>query len=332
MQQPLPIRYSAVTTFMACPRRHYYQYHLGLQRVGEVSRPLEFGTAFHSAQYVLWTTDAPKQDRLQAALDVWDGAVGALAWEDWVIGRVLLIGYAARWDDEEYRVHTIPIGEQRIFVPLNNPEGVEDPDIVLSFQMDIGAHDREGKTVIGEHKTTQSDLGGELFWERMQNSLQPDTYMIGSAKAGRPTDYLLLDAIRAPALRRKKATPPENRKYYVKGPKAGQIYEGQRETDETKEEFMARVMEEIMVDPTKYFQRRKFTRTADELYDSECDIWAWGSLMHLAATGKNGIPLAPRNRKSCHDFNTPCAFIPLCWEGASTDDKRLYQIRKSNGQ
>lgn len=327
MSEPIEVRYSAVTDFMSCPRRWYYKYHLGLQRVGEVSRPLEFGTAFHAAQYELWTMDAPKAERLDKALEVWDDSVSALDWEDWVIGRVLLIGYAAKWDDEEYRMHTLPIGERRILVPLKDPTGQDDPDLVLSFMMDIGAHDAEGKNVIGEHKTTQSDLDGEIFWTRMQESLQPDTYMIGAAKAGRPTDYLLLDAIRAPALRRKKVTPPENRKYYVKGERAGQLYDGQREHDETKEEFMTRVMEEICGDPRKYFQRRKFTRTADELFDSECDLWAWGSLMHTAAQGKNGVPVVPRNRKSCNDFNTPCAYIPLCWEGASQDDTRLYQLK-----
>lgn len=327
MTEPLQIRYSAVTDFMACPRRWFYKYHQGLERVGEVSRPLEFGTAFHAAQYVLWTTDAPKEDRVRAALETWDNSVSGLEWEDWVIGRVLLIGYAAKWDDDEYRVHTLPIGEQRVLVPLNAPDGVSDPDLVLSFMMDIGAHDAQGRNVIGEHKTTTSDLDGEIFWDRMQQSLQPDTYMIGAAKAGRPTDYLLLDAIRAPALRLKKATPLDKRKHYVKGDRAGQLYEGQREFDETKEEFMARIMAEIMGNPNKYYQRRQFTRTDDELYASECDLWAWGSLMKAAVDGKNGIPVAPRNRKACNDFGQPCGYIPLCWDGASPDDKRLYKIR-----
>jgi hypothetical protein len=136
--------------------------------------------------------------------------------------------------------------------------------------------------------------------------------------------------VRAPKLQRRKATPLDARKYYVRGERAGQIYDNQREADETHEEFAERFMNDVLAEPNKYFVRRVFTRTDDELFDARCDLWAYGRLM-LTARGdaaKSLTPAAPRNLGACNEYPTnPCSFIPVCKGSASIDDPRLYAIK-----
>lgn len=328
----LSVSFSAVSDFMSCPRKWYYKYCLRRSAAGETPRPLAFGTAFHEALAVYWGSSGDLGDRFQAALAKWDGVKAALSWEDQIIGGILLQGYAATWGevDKEYWTHTTPIAERKIKVPLRDPDDQADPDMVLTIMMDSSAHAFDGGNVVIEHKTTTSDLEGEDYWCRAAASLQTDAYFIGSCEGGRHPRKLIWDAVRAPNLRRRKATPQELRKYYVRGEKAGQIYDNQRESDETHEEFAARFMEEVLSSPHKYYQRREFTRTDDELYDARCDLWAYGRLM-LTARGNhaNGVtPAAPRNLNACNQYpNNPCEFVPVCRGGADIENELLYKIK-----
>lgn len=332
MSEPLSVSFSAVSDFMACPRKWYYKYCLRKSPTGDSPRPMAFGTAFHEALAVYWGTEGDLATRFAASLAKWDGVKTGLSWEDQIIGAILLQGYAATWGevDKQYWTHTVPIAERKIKVPLRDPDDNADPDMVLTIMMDSSAHAFDGGNVVIEHKTTTSDIEGEDYWCRAAASLQTDAYFIGSAEGGRHPRELIWDAVRAPNLRRRKATPVELRKYYVRGDRAGQIYDNQRETDETHEEFAQRFMEDVLSYPNKYFVRRNFTRTADELYDARCDLWAYGRLM-LTARGDNGncvIPAAPRNLGACNMYPTnPCEFVPVCKGGASIDDPQLYMIK-----
>lgn len=333
MTDPIRLSYSSISTYQLCPRKYAYSYVERREGIGGRSRPLGFGSAFHAAQEALWGWSGESTDpgRLQGARKAWADAAATeqLSFEDTLLGEVLLIGYAARWDDLRLSFHGTPLVECKVELPVLRPDGTPDPELVLVCVFDVVTYDADGSSVVVEHKTTKSDVSpGSAYWGRLDGNLQASIYWLAAADHGRDVQCVLWDVIRAPLFKRADATPLADREYYKRPPagsgfKPGDLKPGQRIADETADEFAERVMSKVLAEPNAYFGRQELARSDDELDRVRMDLWAVGrQMVHAVRTGA-----FPRNLQSCNAFNTPCDYLPVCKGEASIDDPQLYRLR-----
>lgn len=329
--KPIRISVSAVQTWQLCNRKYYYNYMAERVRLGESNRPMHFGSAFHEAQAVWWSrhSDENEAERLIAARHKWEDEAGkyGLSADDKLLGNVLLTGYSVRWSDYGLLFQGQPIVEQKVELPLLDPNGNPDPDFVFVLVMDVRTFDETGRTVIIEHKTTGSKIDeGAAYWSRIQNNIQANSYYMAAEDNGHDVAYVLWDVIRAPELTRRSATPIEKREFYLRDGKYGKKGDpkpGTYLTAETHGEFIERLTNLVLSDPRAFFAREQLTPSESEIHQTRADLWGVGQQIKQACdTGS-----FPRNRKSCMAFNKPCPYLPVCNDEADIDDPRLYTIK-----
>ena len=177
--------------------------------------------------------------------------------------------------------------------------------------------EHEGKEFLVEHKTT-STWGADgaeylhnLLWdEQSTNYLYAYKEMTGKAAAG-----ILYCVVEKPQLKPHLATPVENRRYK----RDGSLYANQRETDETAEEFLARVAE--------WFREKERVhvhfvyRTPAELEAQVADLNL--VFRDMAECEKNETYY--RNPSACSILD--CPYRPKCLE--DTPDTDVLFIKKT---
>lgn len=323
----LRLSHSSIQDFLRCSRRWYLSWVERLSPVGEPSRPLDFGRAFHAGQEAWWTVDGEPQQRLKAAHEAFTATGEALSFEDSVLGPELLTGYAVRYLDEELRFHSLPIAERKVVLPVLAPDGSVDPDLEYTVVFDVVAYGRNNDTVLIEHKTTSSDLHSARFWSRFDTSLQLPLQVLAAVDSGRNPSKLILDAVRAPQMHRQRATAIEKREFYVrdsKWGKAGDPKPGTRLRDETREEFSARLRDALLDSPEEFYARKEYVFDQHCLDMARLDLWSVGRQM-LDVVRREGM--TPRNPDGCEKYNSVCGYEPACWRGASLRDEKLYTVR-----
>lgn len=317
-----------IATFRRCVREWFYTYVL-LRRPRKTDDALRFGTLWHVGQEAWWgTTGLPHATEAPGLSDVaaarFEAGVIAMrehATEDTdpfelVKAEELLLGYTARWGEESYE--TIGV-EVPFTMPLVNPEtNAASRTFQIGGKIDVVArHDGRMRGV--EHKTTSSDImPGSDYW-RLVSATDPQvsTYMAGARSLGYDVDDFLYDVVRKVALRPKKATPPEARKYTAKG----FLHATQRETDETPEEFRERVRADIAEKPEKYFARGPIVRLENDEAEHAGDVWMTAAMMREAKNAKR----FPRSPNACSRFNRMCPFFDVCSGLASIDDDNRFR-------
>ncbi|WP_163869631.1 PD-(D/E)XK nuclease family protein [Myxococcus eversor] len=290
----------------ACQRLHRLRY-------GEGYRPLEdagvlrFGTMVHFGLEAWWR--ATGEDRLTAALEAMQSDADGF---EQVRAAEMLRGYHYRWQSEQYEVLAV---EAAFEAPLRNPTtGQTSRTWRLAGKLDAVVRDmRDGRTLLVEHKTSSEDVGpGSDYWKRLRMDGQVSVYFEGANALGYEVDGCLYDVLSKPGLRPAKATPPDARKYR----KDGALYAGQREADETSEEYRARLVEAIASEPHRYYQRGEVVRLEGEVDEALSDVWQLGQQLREAElTGR-----APRNPDACLRYGRTCAFFGVCSGEASLDD------------
>ncbi len=330
MSAPLRLSHTSIASFLRCPRLWYLEHVLRLSPVGDRSRALGFGTAFHAALEQWWTADGSDEARLAASFAAFQLSGEQLSFEDGCLGPELLLGYAATYANDELRAHSIPLGECKIEVPVLDPDGNVAPDMVLVAKLDEIGFELGGETVLVEHKTTSSDINSSTFWSRFDTSLQLPIYFIAAADCGRLIDSCILDVIRAPKMQRRLATPIEKREFYKRAigdAAVGDPKPGTRLRDETREEFAVRAREAVLANPGDYYARKVYRMTEEQLLAARGDIYATGKLMQAAIAAEGATP---RNSDGCVRFNSQCGFHASCYGGASLQDSQLYQVRSTH--
>lgn len=294
----------------ACQRRHRYRYLEGFVPLEDVG-PLRFGQMFHRGLEAWWSNTG--EDRLPAALETIPG--DADKYEAAMV-RALLVGYDARWQDEQLEVLAV---EKEFRVRLINPEtGQPSRTWQLGGKCDAIARDRDGLVLLVEHKTTIDDITpGSDYWKRLRLDGQVSIYFQGAIEAGFDVAACLYDVVRKPLHRPFKATPEADRKYT----KAGALYANQRDADEPPEEYFDRLVAAIAEDPKRYFARGEVVRLDAEMDEATFDVW------NLAKQLREGM-LAnrfPRNPDSCVTYGRTCAFFGVCSGEQSLDDPLLFR-------
>lgn len=312
---------SAQRAFNTCRRLYRHRYVDGIRTVGDDAEELRFGSAAHGALDPWWRHVGA--DRLTAA----EEALAAMELEafDRVRLEELIRGYHFRWVDETDAEYEVLAVEEPYCVPLRNPEtGAPSRTFEAAGAKDAVARKRaDGGEWVVEHKTSSSDIGaGSTYWQQLRLDVQVSNYFNAAKEAGKDVRGCLYDVIKKPGIRPLKATPVESRKYT----KQGQLYANQRDTDETPEEFRARLREDIASDPDRYFQRGEVVRLERESEEAAADLW----LTATAIKDAQRLGQWPRNTARCFDWGRPCAYWAACSGEASINDplrfKRVEQV------
>ena len=219
----------------------------------------------------------------------WMGASGeshdsGQALPDDPIARACCIGYAAVYQAPD-------LANVQVEVPWTATiGGVPCAGTLDAHGTETGA---DGVLVIVEHKTTSLDISpGSLYWRQVVTT-DPQVSMY---RAAFPGAKVLYDVLRKPALRQK--------------------------TTENEDQFVARCVEAMALDPAHYFQRAYVVRLEAEDEAFAEDVRAIDALRRL--------PLLPRNPASCFAYGRRCDWFPVCWEGASLADDSLFTDQDAN--
>lgn len=340
---------SEMKTFRACRRLHHLQYDL-LYRLATTPEALRFGTLFHRGLEAWWIA---KRSALAAplahALEVMAAAAGEES-DAFEVARAeeLLRGYDCRWGDEPIEV----VGVEVEFVaPIINPAtGAPSKTYRLGGKIDALA--RIGDRIVTvEHKTAGADIEpGSDYWRHLRLDVQIGTYMVGARALGHEPAECLYDVIGKPSIRPLRATPEESRKYteakperscgtcrgkgVTKGetcPKCNgttrlpeepaRLYSGQRETDETVDEYRARLRNHIAENPDRYYVRGTIVRFDEEELDDAHDRWA--TAREIAEARR--LRRHPKNPDACIRYGRACDFFDVCTRTASLDDSTRYR-------
>lgn len=294
---------SSLSCLRRCPRQYYYRYELGLSRV-RTSDALRIGTEFHLG-LELYNKGYEATKILESI-----GADYKIIPEwatpyDWLVeGEIvcqLLTGHFWRYEQDDVQV----IETERTFeLPLVNPStGRTSRAFTIAGKIDVIGQLADGRTIVREYKTSGEDIGPTSnYWLRLRCDPQISQYVLATQALGYDVATVLYDVTRKPTIAPWRATPPEKRKYT----KDGYLYAGQREYDETPEEFGIRFLADIGERPEYYFQRRELPILEDELAEFQVELWHQAKqLLQMRLYG--------RWYRSIDRFNCAnCQFAELC--------------------
>ena len=288
-----PVTNSEITCFQTCQRKWQHAY---LERRTGFERPeaLDRGTRIHAA---LATCRSAYEDaRYGPAYAVLESLP--------LVERTMMRGY---------NTYNGGLGEPGIKdLRVNVPFIVRLGHVDLVGEVDALCIDiQSGRTVIIEDKTTTSDITpGTAWWrEKIACDTQPTVY-----SAAFPGAYVMYNVLHVPDTEPLKATPVEKRKYTQPSKKEPQsrLYAGQRDRDETDDEYMKRVLADMAERPEHYFQRGVIVRLERDIEEYTEDLRQISSAM-IAAMHEPGS--SPRTPKACHNYGRPCEFVDACWNG-----------------
>jgi hypothetical protein len=243
--------------------------------------------------------------------------------------RALLIGYHERWADSP--LHPIAV-EHQYTAPLVNPAtGAASRTWQAAGKIDVIARDSITQEVwILDHKFTSSDFSaGSDYRQQLLLDTQVSNYLAAARRMNLQPAGWVHDCIKRVALSPKMATPIESRKYTQekRDKKTGEItepsrlYAGQRDTDETPEEYFDRIIADIAERPDTYYARVAVVRLANEEQEAAFDYWQTGIQIRESRQAN----VWPRNPGACFKYNRACSFLPVCAGHGSLDDKTRYR-------
>lgn len=300
---------SRARAFRACPRRHDIAYNRSI-RPARDAEALHFGTLIHSALEHWW--DGARRD---GAPDLTE-CLAILEFEpDPYVrarGHVMLIAYHEAWagDVERYEVLGVEVPFECDLV--NPATGSPSKTFRLAGKLDALCRERStGRVLIVEHKTSSEDLTpGSDYWARLRMDSQVSTYFAGARSLGYEPAACLYDVLGKPGQKPLLATPPEARKYTkpTKAEPVPRLYANQRESDETPDEYEARMLDAIAKDPSAYVQRAEVVRLDAEREEAAADVWHVARMIRDAQLeGRH-----PRNPDACHARGSTCAYYLHC--------------------
>jgi hypothetical protein len=241
---------------------------------------------------------------------------------DAIRAEEMIAAYHARWAEESAATYDVLGVEEEFLLPLVNPEtGAPSRTFQSAGKLDARVRERAtGRALVIEHKTSSAEIEpGSTYWQLLTMNSQVSKYL----QAHLDTSGCLYDVLGKPTVRPLKATAVDARKYTKeKVDKAGNVtepsrlYAGQRLTDETPDEYRARLRAHIIDNIDAYFKRGEVVRLPEELRESAFDDWnIAGAIRESKRTGQ-----WPRNPDACTRYNRLCSYFGACSRTASIDD------------
>jgi hypothetical protein len=251
--------------------------------------------------------------------------------EDWQIAATchgLLVGYDARWSAEQSRLKLIEC-EGCYTAPLTN---IETNRISRTYKT-AGKVDKlvddGGKRKLIDHKTTTQDIGDptSAYWRQLAVDSQASHYELLLLANGIRLDGIVWDVVRKPGIR-----PKQIAAKILKAALSESTYCGFDITTETLkwlaagndrengELYAARLAEETINEPDRYFARRSNPRTSEQLVEYAKELWGMGKDIRHAELNNEHF----RNSGACFNYGTPCEFLSLC-SGCDTPESDRWQ-------
>jgi hypothetical protein len=236
---------------------------------------------------------------------------------------VIMTGYDARWlpEMEDFEVLGVEVEfRSRIRSPST---GYPCHDLESAGKIDAIARRRStGRVWFVEHKSSSEDLAaGSTYWQRLQMDPQISAYYSGMQALGYEPEGCIYDVLSKFGERPKLATPPEKRKVT----KEGKLYAGQRDKDETVNEFASRIQQKMAESPDSYFGRAEVVRTEAELLESQKDVYQTAVMVR----DEERLGRAPRNPGNCFLYGRTCEFHSVCSGCGSLDDETKFKKLES---
>ena len=319
---------SAGGAFRTCPRLYQLKTLRGVRAV-RPRRARAFGTIIHAGVESYWSTrqagdpvgalDAARRTAASWLLDVplFDPF-------DYAKTNVMLALYAAVWDTVPCEVLAV---EAEFRAPLYRPDyGPASKTACDRFEragkIDLIVRLADGRVMLVEHKTSSDDVGpGTDYNRRLTLDEQVSFYYGGAIALGFKPDGVIYDVLRKFQDKPHLATPREKRVIvHDRKTKLPRLKSGQRERDETPEEFEARLLKRAMAEPDRYVVRSELTRTVPERRAAALAVWKQTRLMLHAIDNDLFYP----NSAACLQYGG-CEFADHCLEGASLDDPARYR-------
>jgi hypothetical protein len=314
---------SRLAVFNQCQRLHHLQYNLGYRSLAPRD-DADFGSLFHAGLEAWWlayqdgTPMLALPNALAAMAKYRAEKAPAMDAANVVKAEILMAAYDARWASsmEEWEV----LGVEVEFVATIPGRKL----LRVAGKLDVLLRRRSDGTVwFVEHKTSGADLrAGSTYWQRLRMDPQVSIYFGGCRELGHEPVGCLYDVIERPGQRLLKATPVESRKY-TKATKTepSRLYKGQRETDETLDEFRERIGKLIADEPEAFFGRAEVVRLESELEESQRDVEE--TAIQIRSASQSGA--APRNPAACFMYGRTCEFLGPCSGVESLDDETKFR-------
>lgn len=307
------ITQSEQRTFLRCAREHFHAYSQRYRPI-EDAETLRFGTLWHEALETYWGFIG--RNPLVEAIDTIRQSDNL---DPFTFARVsaLLTAYDVRWSNDYYEVLEV---EREFSALLLNPQtGHPSKTFTLGGKLDAIVRAPDGLIYLVEHKTSSEDLGaGSTYWQRLRIDSQVSTYYAGARALGYDVAGCIYDVVGKPKLKPLKATPEADRKYTKKD---GRLYAGQREFDETPDEFHARLLEHLKENPDRYFHRGVVVRLEAEETEAAYDTWQTARLIREAELAQR----YPRNADACQRYGRMCPYFDVCTGTTSLENTERFR-------
>lgn len=325
MKLPL-LTSSRLKAARSCLRFHRIRYIEGWSLLNP-PETLRFGTLGHVGLEAWWKAHATGGDRLSAAIAAMRAKGDSDPFE-LARAEVLLAGYEARWGAAAADYDVLGVEVEFDCALVNPATGAESKTWRLGGKVDVIVRERAtGRVLVIEHKTSSEDISqGSEYWRRLRMDGQVSVYFVGATSLGHDVAGCLYDVLGKPGIKPLKATPLEARKY-TKPTKTepSRLYAGQREKDETVEEFRERLLSTIAETPDRYYQRGEVSRLETERESSMVDVWQLAQQLREAER----LGRAPRNPDACVRYGRTCEFFGVCTGESSLDDTTRF-VRSTN--
>lgn len=336
---------SSTKTLKDCPYKFFLCYMLGIRQDREAEY-FRFGHNWHMAMEMLGKrlgVDAAV-DAIRANYAVRPDYIPPEEWEAeyWTVA-CCAIAYAEHYKDDGVQIDAT---EREFCVPIINPEtghastkwqlaGIIDKAVTIG-----------GRQLLGEHKTTASDLDpGSDYWRNLRLDSQPSNYIATSRSMGLDLVGVWYDLLRKPAIRPKQIAMRDFADFLTARKYCGQDFDVViiRADDkrivavevngdaapmemlktgvtmrETPAMFGARVMQEVSSNPGRYFARYELARTEADLKAAAYELWnVMQSINSMSQSGQ-----WYRNERECLRMGR-CEYCNICFNNLDPQHDQL---------
>ena len=229
MAKSIQLSSSKIQTFLSCRRKYWFSYVENLKPITREA-PLSFGSSLHSALELMFKNGngkaTCKEELYKAIVDSYtpDELLASGCEPDVALLAALAFDKSVGWRSSWEFLNVEPSFE------VSTGHGKK---LVGRYDGIIRVN---GSLYVLEHKTVSGAVTerrlNHLLWD-----MQAGLYIMSAWEQDIPVVGVMYNFIPKPTIDMQLATPPDKRKYT----KEGKLYANQRELDETRDEYLARV-------------------------------------------------------------------------------------------
>lgn len=331
---------SRMNCLLECPRKHYYKYELGIEKL-EKSQALSIGSAWADFKQ-RWREGVPADEAIEKTVADQKDTTN--------LNIPMFVAMAAAYNecygDRDLYSHIYP--EVEFKRELDELPG----NFIAIGRLDAICVAKSGEHVINEDKTTSQDITpGASYWDRTFFNVQILDYIYEVRLKGWDVRRVVYEVARKPKTERKIVPElDENGLKIVIEDATGQraltktgaprqaagegfTVKGRMETDE---EYAARMKADILADPVRWFAQQDVFVTDDMLLEfAGHRLCCARTIMANRAASKDLAKPAmawPRNVDSMRCKY--CDYCGFCLHGWSADEELLPEgyVRKEHGR